>query len=362
MKTENLLNIRIFGFKSLRGYYGWLKICKNLLFKKQGLTFGERMWCLTHGFDASYYRLVGAEEMKANYPKYLTNKEYYKMHPINGDYSFWIDDKMTTKHIFSKYNDYLPKYYFQIEEKQILRLPDCTKEYPTSAEGVLECLDEVKDMAVKRLVGSCGVGFYRFEKRGDAYYVLGKETSREEMKKLISELNGYLVMEFLENCEELQAIWPNALNTMRMLYAQVDGEIKLLRSYIRFGTTKSHGVDNVAQGGIMCDVDVKTGCVWFAFEKDKNGYASEIKVHPDTQVPLQFKIPCWEEINQKLVEITKNYAQLSYLGYDVAMTKDGGFRIVEVNSLTSCDAAQVRQPYLANEETTEIFRKFGLKR
>lgn len=361
MRTENLLNRRIFGFKSLRGYYLWCKTVKNSIIHSNHVSFSDRMWCLMHGFDPIAIKRYGRDELKDNYKNYLTTKEYFKLHPLNGVYSFWIDDKLTTKYVFSKYGDWFPKYYFQLEQDKILRLYDCQKKYELTADGVMACIDDVGALAFKRMVGSYGKGFYRIERDRDAYLVSGKRKSRAEVKKLISGLYGYLVMECIENCKEIKEIFSGSLNTIRMQYSNVDGNPVLLRSFIRFGNSKSNGVDNAKSGGLVAIVDVKTGETFYAFQQDDKGYVIEINEHPDTHKSLIFKIPQWEEIKDKLNEICISYPQLSYLGFDIAIT-DTGFSIIEINSLSGLESIQARRPMCSDEESMKILRKFGLKR
>ena len=44
------------------------------------------------GFTVNDYMLLGIADSKSNY---LTSKQYCSIHPINGQYSSWIDDKLT---------------------------------------------------------------------------------------------------------------------------------------------------------------------------------------------------------------------------------------------------------------------------
>lgn len=361
MRTENLLNHPIFGFRSIRGYYQWFKTKQNAFLHSNNISFADRMWCIRHGFSPNFIKVIGREEMRENYKSYLTTKEYFKMHPFNGVYSFWIDDKLSTKYVFSKYDNYLPKYYFQIEKNKILRLYDCESNYSLTSDGIIRCIDDNGSLAFKRMIGSCGKGFYRIDKKGSDYYILGKKTSMQGVKSLIDSLEGYLVMECVQNCNELSEIFSGSLNTIRILYSNIDGDPKLMSSFIRFGNSKSDGVDNASAGGIECVVDIKTGETIYAFQKDSKGYAFEIKEHPDTNKSLMFKVPKWNEINKKLSEICMAYPQLTFLGFDVAVTPDE-FKIIEINSLSGLEYVQAKRPLCADSETLNILRKFGLKR
>ena len=69
---------------------------------------------------------------KESQKNYLKSAHYYAMHPINGVYSKWIDDKLTLKYLCgsdSGLDRYMPRYYFQIDQNgKILCLPDYYRE------------------------------------------------------------------------------------------------------------------------------------------------------------------------------------------------------------------------------------------
>lgn len=355
------MNFRIFGFKSLRGFYRWRKTVRENLFHAKGMPLGQRLWAVRNGFSAEIVKLYGIEELKAHKKDYLSTKEYYKLHPLNNVYTFWIDDKLTTKYVFSKFNEYLPKYYFHIEGSEIQRCGDCKKPYPTTPEGMLECLDDCGLLALKRIVGSYGAGFYRVEKKDGGYTVNGKTASRAEVLKLFAGLRNYLVMECIQNHRVLRKVWPNALNTMRVLISNINGEITVLGAFIRFGTKESGGVDNAAAGGFEVTIDENTGHTQWGFTKHSDILRENIMAHPDSGVSVDFQIPYWDEIISKLKEITAEYPQLRFLGYDIAV-EDDSFKIIEINSLSGLVALQAKHPFCADPKTRKVFEQFGLKR
>ena len=62
------------------------------------LPLRDRLWCLRHGFRPTDMNVFGRENLRKNYKDYLSNRDYCKLHPMNGEYSFWIDDKLTMKY------------------------------------------------------------------------------------------------------------------------------------------------------------------------------------------------------------------------------------------------------------------------
>lgn len=360
MRTEQLLNHSFLGFRSFRGWYHWIRTVINGMKMSNGLPINKRVWCLSHGFAPADMNLYGEKKLRENYHNYLSEKQYYKLHPINGQYSFWIDDKLTMKYIFSKYNEFLPKYYFQMEHNHILRLGDCDQEYEASVDGILKCLDEKGVLALKRMWGSFGNGFYKIEKDAEGYKITGKRTAKKDVEELLSKLEGYLVLEYVVNDQVIREIWPEATNTMRLLMANIDGKPEVMRSFIRFGNAKSNGVDNAHAGGIESIIDEQSGEVLFTQKLDSKSVPQRITEHPDSGKSFSISIPHWDYINKVVYDICVDFPQLRYMGFDIVVTDDG-FKILEINSLSGLMAAQFRKPLLEDEKTRAIFEKFGLK-
>ncbi|MFZ2970443.1 MAG: tyrosine/phenylalanine carboxypeptidase domain-containing protein [Minisyncoccia bacterium] len=96
---------------------------------------------------------------------------------------------------------------------------------------------------------------------------------------------------------------------------------------LRLPTRESEGKANLHQGGIGVGIDIATGLTTHAIMYDQS-----IEKTPDTKLPLRgIKIPHWREILEisiKCQEISK----LGYLGVDVAIDKDSGPIVLEINA------------------------------
>ena len=361
MRLEKAFDRKFFGYRSILGWSHWRKHAKKILLGKGNHSIGDRLWCLRNGFDLSDLNLYGAENLKKNKEDYLSGRDYMKLHPINGEYSFWIDDKLTMKNVFSRYETYLPDYYFQLEKNRIMRLANCPGDFEASVDGILALLREKKLLAAKRLWGSGGTGFYRLEYGEDGYRVNRKVTGEEDLKRLLAGLHPYLVMEYVINHRDIRAIWPDATNTMRVLMANCGGELVLMRAFIRFGNAGSNCVDNAHAGGIEAIIDENTGRILFTQEQDVYGTPTVITEHPDTGASFDIRIPHWEEIVGKLEEICRDFPQLRYMGFDVAVTEEG-FKILEINSLSGLMAAQCREPLMKDPKTRKVYEYFRLNK
>lgn len=361
MNIERKLDRRFLGYRSILGFYRWNRECIKII-KNKDAAVSDKLWCLWHGFSLEDYNLFGHENMKQNYRDYLSIKQYNQLHPINGMFSLWIDDKLTIKHVFSKYDEFFPKYYFDIENGDALRLSDCPESVQsTGIDGVMELLRQEKKIAVKQLLGSFGKGFYRLEYDQGNYYVTGEQQTENSVIQLLRSLDHYLVTEFITNHETLYRIWPEATNTLRILMGTKNSEPILLRSFIRFGNANSHGVDNAHSGGLEAIVDEESGRMLFAVSLDAQGYAKRITKHPDSGASFDIQIPHWNEIVDTCKKICRDYPELRYWGFDVVITQDS-FKILEINSLSGLMAAQLKEPILKDPKTREVFESFGLKK
>lgn len=277
---------------------------------------------------------------KENKNKYLSTVDYYYMHPINGIYSSWIDDKLTYKYLCSgtPLDKYMPRYYFQINETgELLFLPDYNGE-KNSWNSITNLLKEKKEFAIKLLAGSTGEGFYKAEYKDDKYYLNGKELSEDEFVNEIKKLRDYVITEYLHPHESFNRFCSKNINAVRYLCGKLNGEYMFLKSQIKIGTKLSGYVDNYGAGGVLCYID-ENGNIGNGYIL-RDGKNIKIETHPDTGEKFSGKIPMWSEIKQAVKEFCDFFPQLSYLGFDFAVTSDNRVIIMEINSLTSLAAMQ----------------------
>lgn len=109
---------------------------------------------------------MDGEKIKA----YLSTADYHRMHPFNGAYSSWIDDKLTLMYLYQSADlkTLMPDHYYQMSSRAALPLPDCPVDLrKTGPEVVLACLERFGQLALKQVRGSLGEGFYKAEMSGE---------------------------------------------------------------------------------------------------------------------------------------------------------------------------------------------------
>lgn len=279
--------------------------------------------------------------------KYLSNADYNRPHPYNGEYSKWIDDKLTMKHVCAgtPADRYMPEYYYHIDEAgKVLRLMDCP--YATNraeAEDIARLLEEKGALAFKLMEGAVGDGFYKGEYAQGTYLLNGEKMSREAFCDRMRQLRSYLVTEYFFPHPEFARYCTSTPGCVRYAACRVDGELKLLASYVRFGTKESGFVENYGSDGEMCLVCSVDDDGYYHHGSKLNPATYErylLDRHPDTGVPLEGRIPHWEEICEAVKVFGDQFPQLMYLGFDFAVTFDDRVKILEINSMSSIDCLQ----------------------
>lgn len=160
---------------------------------------------------------------------------------------------------------------------------------------------------------------------------------------------SYIAEELIRQSEAMAAFHPNSVNTVRMMTFRTDDEVAFLGSFFRTGRGKSV-VDNAGYGGLLAEIDVKTGRV---LGEAITEAGERFAVHPDSGVKISgFAIPRWEE----LLDLSRTLAGMlpghEYVGWDLALT-DQGWVMVEANS-----RAQMVNQYPNRNGMRELVRKY----
>ena len=283
--------------------------------------------------------------------KYLNNIDYNNLHPINGRFTSWIDDKLTLKYLFEGdevLKNAMPEYYFYINEKgkffPLLNFKNADK---ITTNSMIELLKEKNILACKKLADSLGNGFYKlaYEKldNNDLFYVNENKYELDDFLDFINNLRGYLITEFIKPNDYIAKFNKNTSNTIRYLCG-LDNENNLIfiNGYVRFGTKNTGFVDNYAKGGVLCYIDNSgnfTGGNVLDFKTHRN---IKIDKFPDNDLELTGKLPEFEKVKVLSQRIFKHFPFFKYLGIDFVYTDKCEYKILEINSLNSLDALQFK--------------------
>lgn len=313
-------------------------------YRKRKMSLHKIFSIHNSGYSVNDWRsaLITKETKK----QYLTTIQYSKMHPLNGEYTKWIDDKLTLKYLCAgtPLDAHMTRYFFLIDTKgNVHKLCDCPQTYgdTLSAEDIISYIRHEGVIAFKLRSGAIGKGFYKAEYHDNLYYLNGSELSLEDITKKIKTFRDCLVVEYLRPHPAIAKFCSNVTNTIRYLSVKMDCQHVMLKSFVRFGTKKSGYVENYNKGGILCYID-EQGVFTQGHQLDYNtGSDSIIHQHPDNQLPINDTIPHWDEIQACVHHFHEYFPMMQYLGFDFVVTDKDEVKILEINSMTSLDSLQL---------------------
>lgn len=129
-----------------------------------------------------------------------------------------------------------------------------------------------------------------------------------------------LLEELVIQHEGLNKLCPASVNTIRVMTYYNHGNPRILWMGMRVGSGKS-AVDNFSSGGMVVAIDTDRGCLQGdAIDKVSNTYPT----HPTTGVAFDgFPIPCFDQIQDLVLEAARLEDKILVIGWDVAITPEG---------------------------------------
>lgn len=297
-------------------------------------TLREKRWAHRRGFLSHRIAQYGLTE--ENYRDCLSDRDYRWLRPINNHYSKWLEDKVTVRYVLEKYRHCLPEYYYRVLRRDgavtALPLPDCPADYGDGLDELLRLLRQRGALALKRTVGSHGLGFCKLAFENGTYFVNGVAKTQKQMLHFLRTLKTeYNVSEYIVMHPELRKICDGVACTVRLMVINRTGNDPVMENaYFRIGTSHTGFTDNIGSGGIFAYVDAETGRFHDA-ELLRGHVFAPCAVHPDSGAPIEGVLPHWNELRDSVVRLARYLSPLEYLGFDGVITEDG-FRILEINT------------------------------
>jgi hypothetical protein len=176
------------------------------------------------------------------------------------------------------------------------------------------------DCFCKQVTGILGSGAFKLRLEAKRVFINDQQVTLEIVRQ---KLNGnYLIQEKLNQHPAMAELHPSSINTLRLVTARIDGEIKLLSAAQRIGAN-GKSVDNWAAGGIVVAVDRQEGTLgregFF-----KPGYGGRVTRHPSTGVAFEgFQIPYFAQCLEIARQAHSQLYAIHSVGWDVAITAAG---------------------------------------
>lgn len=165
-------------------------------------------------------------------------------------------------------------------------------------------------------------------------------TVEEILRHLVVDgvLGRFLIQRRLKPHETLAKIVPEVCPTVRVMTLTSAKGVELLGAALRIGSGRSP-TDNVAGGGLIAPIDVKTGTLQPAVCLD-TGKPEVVTCHPFTHAPLYgIDIPQWNEVISLVRESAMRFNFLPCIGWDIGLPDEGPL-VIEINTRPRCISVQ----------------------
>lgn len=183
-------------------------------------------------------------------------------------------------------------------------------------------LEKHTAVIMKPLNGGAGKGVFK---------LTAEEYNSNPFK--FEDYKNYIAEEIIVQHPDMSLLNPTSVNTIRVLTFKG----KIISCAMRIGGSTAV-VDNIHNGGFCAHIDIETGVVDSMF---MDRYLKKVMFHPVTGMScLGFKVPNWEILKKVVSDAACRYPQVSYVGWDVAITQDG-VALVEGNNDSDHDIVQI---------------------
>lgn len=299
---------------------------------------------------------------------YLTDYErFVKTRGINGRFGIALDDKLLFQRVMDGFEDRLPKLYGIIEEgtfRPITGPGEARGRARPATEWVEETIEPGETRVLKWVIGGGGHNVLVLSRTDDGWRLDGEAISRGELYERLRDLDEYVVTGFAEQATYADELFSGSANTLRLvtMWDPEEDEPFVARGIHRIGTRETAPMDNWSRGGLGAEIDLATGelgeAVTFPFDGELVWHES----HPDTGTRIEgTTIPGWERIRVGLLEMAETVPYLPYAGWDLVVTTEGEFEVVEANGYPGVKSLQVHRPLLLDGRIRRFYTAHGVR-
>ncbi|ELY60615.1 sugar-transfer associated ATP-grasp domain-containing protein [Natronolimnohabitans innermongolicus] len=385
---------------NVRSIYHTAKSVRNLIAAEResdvDRSVRRRLWLWRRGFISRSDAVYDLEE--STYREYVSDyQRFVGTKQINGTWSVALSNKLLFHRLMQPFEDERAGVYgmvrdggfYPIDERRDYReMTDggsaisaaVDDESPTAAgekrlastgaatrnaaQRVVDRLEEDGRLVLKWVHGGGGNNVLLCSRTDDGYRVNDDRYTEAEFRSLVSTLDEYLVCEFVEQGSFSAGRYPATPNTIRVItmYDAEAGEPFIAAAVHRIGTTKSAPLDNFTQGGLSAAIDLETGELGPGAQPLDDGGVEWYAVHPDIETRIAGeRVPGWNQIRAGVLELADACSFLPYVGWDVIVTDDGEFTVIEANSYPGLKSIQVHGPLLADDRVRRFYARHGVR-
>ena len=199
----------------------------------------------------------------------------------------------------------------------------------STKEDVIAFIKKHPVFMAKPVVGTCGKGIEKID-------IHDHESVDTLYDYLTQEGMNYELEELIHQNKKVASIYPDSINTVRIVTIVDNGVSHIICAYFRIGNGKY--VDNFNSGGMVAPVNEETGeVIDKAIDKQKNLYER----HPATNAIIKgFVFPDWDKALEMVKKASLVVPEMRYIGWDVCFSTKGPI-LVEGNEYPGHDIYQL---------------------
>jgi len=314
--------------------------------------------------------------------EYLSSFQRQRAAFINEPFSAALDNKLLFYWLMAPFEDYRQDVHGLVRDGRFhdvssspagkprhlaassdrVELGDGEGGLPDPNERIRDRLRAEGRLVLKPIANGGGKGISVLEHDGGSFLVDRERMSGPAFDEFVSTIENRLVCEYVEQASYAERVFPGSANTVRVV-TMLDPEdeepfIPAVRH--RFGTTDSAPIDSGGDGGFSVSIDVETGRQVDGMQYHE-GIMKEDDGHPDTGEPVEgLQIPGWEEIRSQILQMARTYSYLPYIGWDIVVTDEGDFTVIEANNCSGTRWLQTDEPLLTDSRVERFYRNHGV--
>ena len=218
-----------------------------------------------------------------------------------------------------------------------------------SVDALVERCSMAKHVIMKPSIGSMA---------GHGIVFWNEDEGVDLLRKFLLEHDNYIIQELIHQHEEINKIYSQSVNSIRIVTCNFKGTTEVLSAVIRLGQG-GNKLDNASQGGLFCGINEDGTLKKYGYTK----YGETCTVHPQGAVFAQCHIPNFDKCKELVINLSNRFLRISKLiSWDLAVDEHGEPMIIEVNlCYGGTDIHQIANGPLFGDKTEEVldsvFRK-----
>lgn len=305
------------------------------------------------GFCADEWILY---DLDNNNPKdYLSEFDRRNFREVASSYKILFDNKMLFHKMMKGIAPINKLYAYKAYGEYVI------VETGFTLSNILKKIKELSILVYKPTFdGGGGKGFALLGYSNGSFTINRKVSTEGSIIELLEKSDNYMIEEYCKQSEFENCIFRDAVNTLRIITVDDNGEYKVPVVMQRMGAVKDACADNASLGGLFCKVDEITGKLSVAYSYDhsllfnESGQMKSLSHHPISGIKLEgLEIPNFDFIKSEACRIHKaiRYTGAKFVAWDFALTEDG-YRVIEGNTSSGMRLVQcyggVKRSYLGN--------------